>query len=222
MTPHRALARIGMRVIDAVQSHVALAGAARIEAGVRVFGFPDVTCHGELLVGQGAVLVSTPVPIRLVVDPGARLVIGAGSLVERGAMLRAHRSLVVGRNVRVGAGCVIDDQIGDGIVADGTWLEDADRDANANQDDAGALVGAIEERIRSVVGRVVPSASDAEESEDLRLFKEWDSLAALRVLVALEREFRVALPHDLFTREPRLASVTPLILEMATHRGKAR
>jgi acyl carrier protein len=218
MTPARAFARIASGAMDRIRSHVVLADAASVGAGVRVFGSPRVRCDGDLVVGPGVVLVSTPAPIRIVVDPGAKLVIGAGSVIESGAVLRAHARVVIGRNVRVGAGCTIDDEgVAEGVaVADGTWLDDAAATAAAEVVAPGdARVDAIEDRIRGVIGRVVPSALQAERDADLRLFKEWDSLAALRVLVALEREFSVTLPHDLLVRDPRLAGVTPHVLDKA-------
>jgi acyl carrier protein len=57
-----------------------------------------------------------------------------------------------------------------------------------------------------------------ESGDDLRLFKEWDSLAALRVLVAIEREFAVTLPHDLLVNEPRLDRVTAVLRAAMLHR----
>ncbi len=218
MTPARAFARIASGAMDRIRSHVALADAASVGAGVRVFGSPLVRCDGDLVVGPGVVLVSTPAAIRIVVDPDAKLVIGAGSVIESGAVLRAHARVVIGRNVRVGAGCTIDDEgVAEGItVPDGTWLDDAAATAAAEVAAPGdPRVDAIEDRIRGVIGRVVPGALQAERGADLRLFKEWDSLAALRVLVALEREFSVTLPHDLLVRDPRLAGVTPHVLDKA-------
>jgi acyl carrier protein len=218
----RPIVRLASRAIDALRSRVALTDATSVGAGVRVFGAPQISCQGDFIVGPRVVFVSTPMPIRVVVGPGARLVIGAGSLIESGAVLRAHRSLTIGSDVRVGVGCVLDDEAAPGAVAvpDGTWLEDgAAAQAAPGRDDG---IQAVEERIRAVIGRIVPGASRAGMGEDLRLIKDWDSLAALRVLVALEREFRVSLPHDLLTREPRLASVTPLVLGAVTMNGEAR
>jgi acyl carrier protein len=216
VTPARAFARIASGAMDRIRSHVALADAASVGAGVRVFGSLQLRCDGDLVVGPGVVFVSTPVPIRIIVDPGAKLVVGAGSVIESGAVLRAHGSVVIGRNVRVGAGRTVDDEgVAEGFaLPEGTWLDDAAASATAEvaaHDDP--RIDAIEDRIRGVIGRVVPGASQVERGADLRLFKEWDSLAALRVLVALEREFRVTLPHDLLVRDPRLAGVTAQVLE---------
>ena len=218
MTPVRAFARIASGAMDRVRSHVALADAASVGAGVRVFGSLQVRCEGDLVVGPRVVFVSTPAPIRIVVDPGAKLVVGAGSVIESGAVLRAHGRELIGLDERVGAGCTIDDEgAAEGLtVPDGTWLDDAEGITTPEVAAPGdPRIDAIEDRIRDVIGRVVPGASHAERGADLRLFKEWDSLAALRVLVALEREFRVTLPHDLLVRDPRLAGVTPHVLEKA-------
>jgi acyl carrier protein len=240
----RALGAVVSGTMDSLRSRVFLAGATSVGTGVRIFGRPRVSCEGELVVGPGVVIVSSPAPVQLLVAPGARLVIGAGTVIESGATIRARRGVVIGSEARVGVGCVIDD---DGpvpaeiAVHDRAWLEDGvillagAQIAARSIVPRGTLAGAtsiqtgtvahddpsraIEDRIRGVIGRVVPGASQAERGVDLRLFKGWDSLAALRVLVALEKEFSVTLPYDLFTHKPRLESVTPLLLATARHEG---
>jgi len=238
----RLLARAAGRAADGARSRIAFGGASRVGAGVHLFGWPRVSCEGTLVIGRDVVFVSSPAPIELLVARGATLVIGDGTLLESGATLRAARSVVIGRRARIGAGCVVDDDgADDGIaVADEAWIEDgavllggasiadgqvvprgaivgerADAGEAASQATAAVDEAArdrVEERVRAVMARVVPAASTAEWGTDLRLSKGWDSLAALRVLVALEKEFGVSLPYDLFTQQPRLASVAPYVL----------
>jgi acyl carrier protein/acetyltransferase-like isoleucine patch superfamily enzyme len=241
----RALARVAGRAADGARSRLAFGGASRVGDGVRLFGWPRVSCEGTLVIGRDVVFVSSPAPIELLVARGATLVIGDGTLVESGATLRAGHSVVIGRRARIGAGCVVDDDGAEpGItVADEAWIEDgavllggasvaggqvvprgaivgdraggvevAVEAATADDEVAGAARDRVEERVRAVMARVVPAAATAEWAADLRLSKGWDSLAALRVLVALEKEFGVSLPYDLFTQQPRLASVAPYVL----------
>jgi acyl carrier protein len=244
----RAIARVAGRAADDARSRLAFGGASRVGGGVRLFGWPRVSCEGTLVIGRDVVFVSSPAPIELLVARGATLVIGDGTLVESGATLRAGHSVVIGRRARIGAGCVVDDDGSEpGItVADEAWIEDgavllagasvargqvvprgaivgdradgasgvevAAQASTVDDEAARAARDRVEERVRAVMARVVPAASTAEWGADLRLSKGWDSLAALRVLVALEKEFGVSLPYDLFTQQPRLASVTPYVL----------
>jgi acyl carrier protein len=74
-----------------------------------------------------------------------------------------------------------------------------------------ASVADAERRIRKVLARIVPATSDVESSTELTQVAGWDSLAALRALVALEKEFAVMLPIHLFAERPSVASVTPIV-----------
>ena len=233
----RALGAVASRAIDGLRNRLLLGGATSVGAGVRIFGRPRVFCEGELVIGPGVVFVSSPAPVQLLVGRGAKLVIGAGTLLESGVTVRTRRSVTIGNEARIGVGCVLDD---DGpspaeiAVQDRAWLEDGAILLAGAQIAArsivprGAVVGAtstqvsavthngsaraVEDRIRGVIARILPSASGVEKGIDFRLLSGWDSLAALRIVVALEKEFAVALPYDLFSGRPCLESVTPLLL----------
>lgn len=232
--------------IDEAKARVAIRVATRLGPGTRVFGWPRIACDGELVVGRSVVFVSTPAPITLVVAPGASIVIGEGALIESGATVRASGRVVIGSRARIGVGCILDDEgpAGRGItVHDGAWLEDgvvllggavvaaqafvrrerSNLEAPAGTEAADAetalLVGT---RVRSVVSRVVSAAGSIEASADLAHVKGWDSLAALRVLVALEKEFAVSLPSDLLANHPTLESITPWVVSRASAGAEAR
>jgi acyl carrier protein/acetyltransferase-like isoleucine patch superfamily enzyme len=233
----RAIVRATIRALDAARAHVALASATRVGADVRVFGWPSVASEGELIVERGVVIVASPSPVEILVALGATLTIGEGAVLESGATLRVSHRVVVGRSVRVGRGCVIDDDGSgaDGIeIGDDAWLDDGAlvlgdariaararvtcetalvRTSTAEVPDAARSSRLLEDdsRLRHVVARVVPGALDVSCDADLRHIAGWDSLAALRVLVALEKEFRVTLPQDLFATEHSLESLVPLL-----------
>jgi acyl carrier protein len=246
MTGGRLFARALARGFDRARSGVALRGATRVGPKVRVFGWPRVACEGELVIGQGAVFVSTPASITLIVTRGASLVIGDGVLVESGATLRAHGRILVDNCARIGAGCVVDDdgpQPGKITILREAWIEDGAVLLAGTLVPAGARVSCrspvtpsrvgpslerppentdgsgadLDGRIRKVVTRVVPGAREAESGEDLSRIRGWDSLSALRVLVALEKEFSVVLPHDLLASAPRIESVKKVIATKATN-----
>jgi acetyltransferase-like isoleucine patch superfamily enzyme len=238
----RALAQAASRTIDQARSRLALAGATRLGSGIRLFGSIGVANAGELVIGDNVVFVSSPASVQLLVGPGAKLVIGDGCVIESGTTVRARRDIVIGRHVRVGVGCILDDDAAEHgaiLVQDQAWLEGwvillagarveasavvphgavlgASADGPASNRRRRAAedpeVRAVEARIRAAIGCVVPSASAAERGDDLRSFKGWDSLAALRIVVALEREFGVTLPCDLFASQARIEALTPHLL----------
>jgi acyl carrier protein len=142
-------------------------------------------------------------------------------------------------------GCIIDDERSEGggiDISPGSWVEDGAillGDANASAEGlmpettrsaAGQADGSVdgghgptdaERRIRTVVSRVVPLATEARGDEDLSRIKGWDSLCALRILVALENEFHVSLPPDLFAAQPRIDSLAKAISASASVRNGA-
>ncbi len=257
MNLSRSVARAAMGALDAVMSRAALRGATRVGSGVRVFGWPVVGNEGELTIGNEVAFVSTPSAIELLVAPGGSLVIGARTLIESGASVRARGIVRIGHGVRIGAGCIVD---GDGpgvhaiVIGDGAWLEngavllggvrvaagafvagggaagtgahDSSREpqaARSNGASSDALyIADVQRRLRAALSRVVPGISNIDIGNELTLVKGWDSLAALRALVALEKEFAVVLPTNLFADHPSLETVTPVVATAVARHGSVR
>jgi acyl carrier protein len=233
----RSLAETVSGAFDEAKTRVALRGATRVGTGTSVFGWPRIASQGELAIGRRAVFVSTPAPITLLVAPGGSLVIGEGVLIESGATVRVRGRVVIGSRARLGVGCILDDD-GPGrdiTVNEGAWVEDgvvllggavvaanaiARRERSAvdavgpgaeaaeTTSEAASRVG---QRVRTVVCRVVSAVGSVDDRTDLAHVKGWDSLAALRVLVALEKEFAISLPSDLLANHPTLESIMPWI-----------
>jgi acyl carrier protein len=222
--------------LDDAKTRVALRGATRVGSGTSVYGWPRLASEGELTIGRRAVFVSTPAPITLLVERGGSLVIGDGVLIESGVTVRARGRVVIGNRVRLGVGSILDDD-GPGrdiTVNEGAWIEDGVvllggalvpaqaviRPERSVADAAGAgaapatpdATGLVGRRIRTVVCRVVSAAGGVDTLADLAQVKGWDSLAALRVLVALEKEFAISLPSDLLSNHPTLESIVPWVL----------
>lgn len=231
-------ARAVGRALDEVRNRFALRRATRVGDKVRVFGWPSVVCDGELAIGSGVLLVSTPAPIHLVVAAGASLVIGDGSVIESGVTVRARRRVVIGNCARLGPGCIVDDEGSDqGItIAGEAWIEEGAvllggtvvsarshvprgavvaagqaAEADSPRPSASDAEPELDERVRKTLMRVVPGARQASPDEDLSRLKGWDSLCALRAVVALEKEFGVVLQHDLLAVRPRIASLSRVI-----------
>ena len=171
------------------RARLLLRGATRVGRRVRVFGRPDVICRGTLVVGDAVVILATPAPVTFVVEPTGTIEIGEGACIESGAVLRARGRLVIEPGARVDRETVLDDATHDEterrVPAGGEPRERAPRAPS-------------DERVRRVLASIVPSLREIAPDVDVRTAAGWDSLAALRAVVALERELGVSLPHDLF------------------------
>jgi len=208
------LARTIASISDRARARVVL--GARVGSGVRLLGTPSVVSRGTLVVGARAVIVSTPAPVTIVIRPNASVEIGEDALIESGAVIRARGRVVIGRGARIGVGCIVDDETADSelTVPDGEWIPDGaivtTGVSHAEEPNPSARADATNQRIRDVVCSVVSAVAELDDTSDLRGAPGFDSLAALRVIVALEKELGVGLPHDLFTRPRTIASLAAI------------
>jgi acyl carrier protein len=219
----RAVSRAVTKLVDGARARASF-GDAEVGPSVRILGFPSVACEGTLVVGARAVFVATPAPITIVVGKGATVEIGEGAVIESGAVLRARRRVTIGRNARVGVGCVVDDETSEGglRVEDGAWLADGTfvTGVTTSNEKTNGVNGvhhdATVDHIRGVVGSIIAEATQIDGATDLRRLRGFDSLAALRVVVALEKELGVSLPHDLFAQPRTLESIAAIAHARAT------
>ena len=185
----RVIAHTIRDVSDRTRARVAFGrGVGR---NVRIVGRASVVRDGEIHVGDDVTIVSSPAPVTIVAHEGASIDIGAGAVIESGAIIRAHEHVVIPPGAHVAAGSIIDDEVqsgGDAVTASGSAID----------------------RIREILASVVEAAEDANATTDVRTLEGWDSLAALRVIVSLEKELGITLPHDLFTEPRTLASLAAL------------
>ena len=192
------LIRVVARSAEDARARLLLRGATRVGRGVRVFGRPDVICRGTLVVGDRAVILSTPAAVTFVVEPTGTIEIGEGACIESGAVLRARHRLVIEPGARVERETVLDDAAsGETELRVPAGGEPRERGPRAPSD----------ERVRRVLASIVPSVHEIAPDVDVRTAPGWDSLAALRAVVALERELGVSLPHDLFADARTLESL---------------
>lgn len=181
----RAIAHTIRDVSDRTRARVAF--GRRVGRNVRIVGRASVVRDGEISVGDDVVIVSSPAPVTIVAHEGASIEIGDGAVIESGAIIRAHDHVVIPAGAKIAAGSIIDDEV---IV-----------------EDVAPATGTSIGRVREIVSSVVEAARDAGAAIDLRTLEGWDSLAALRVIVSLEKELDVVLPHDLFAEPRTLASL---------------
>lgn len=196
MSLSRWMVRAAARWTDDALARVVLRGA-RVGRNVRVFGIPSVVCEGTLLVGDDAVIVSTPAPVTIVVERGASVEIGAGACIEAGVTLHARRRIVIAPGARVEPGSVIDDLASDASETVVAHERSPSRDARSTGSG----------RVRAIVAFIVPTVRELGPADDVRRAPGWDSLAALRVIVTLEKELGVVLAHDLFARAYTLEAI---------------
>lgn len=185
----RVIAHTIRDVSDRTKARVAF--GRRVGRNVRIVGRASVVRDGEIRVGDDVTIVSSPAPVTIVAHEGASIDIGAGAIIESGAVIRAHEHVAIPPGARVAAGAIIDDEV-------------------TNVEDVAAVSGTALDRVRAIVSAVVESAEDASAVTDVRTLEGWDSLAALRVIVSLENELGITLPHDLFTEPRTLASLAAL------------
>lgn len=221
---------MAMNAAENARIRAALRGATRVGASVRVLGWPSIACEGELVIGARVVFVSTPGAVTLVVERGASIEIGDETLLESGATIRARKRVVVGAGARIGVGCVIDDAasdapelrieagawLADGAIIDGRAVTASAKSNGANGLSGNSANGHADARLRAVIASIVRHAARIGTSDDLRQMPGWDSLAALRVVVALEKELGVMLPHDLFAQPRTLDALGAIVRGEAT------
>jgi acyl carrier protein len=209
-----------MRFTDAAHARVALRGAVRIGSDARVIGWPSIACAGTLVVGDRVTIVSSPAAVTLVVARGASLEIGDDVVLESGATICARSSIIVGARAHVGVGAVVESACDAPLRID----EDISIEAASEQIIASNRNGlgapshdkvATPERVRAVVASIIQEASTIDRDTDLRHVAGWDSLAALRVLVALENDLGVRLPQDLFASPSTLESIAEIARRVA-------
>ena len=184
----RVIAHTIRDVSDRTRARVAF--GRRVGRNVSIVGRASVVRDGEIRVGDDVVIVSSPAPVTIVAHEGASIEIGDGAVIESGAVIRAHDHVVIPAGARIAAGSIIDDEV--------VRVEDAPAASNAI------------DRVREILASVVEAAEHADAGTDVRTLAGWDSLAALRVIVSLEKELGVVLPHDLFTEPRTLASLATL------------
>ncbi len=185
----RVIAHAIRDVSDRARARVAF--GRRVGKNVRIVGRASVVRDGEIRVGNDVVIVSSPAPVTIVAHEGASIEIGDGAIIESGAVIRARDRVVIPPGARIAAGSIIDDEVAveEVTTASSTALD----------------------RVRAIVAAVVATAEEAGADADVRSLVGWDSLTALRVIVSLEKDLGVTLPHDLFAEPRTLASLATFV-----------
>jgi acetyltransferase-like isoleucine patch superfamily enzyme/acyl carrier protein len=167
-------------------AEIAIGDGAVIEAGATIVAGAR---GARVIIGADARIG----PMCLVLDDdgpdaqSAGVAIGDGATLEEGVTLL--RGAVVRAGERVARGTTL------GGAASALSTKRTLRNGRAATDDEARI-----DRVRRAATRIVPRVAHASLDAELQSIAGWDSLAALRVLVAVEDELHVVLPTDVFAR----------------------
>jgi acyl carrier protein len=241
-----ALGRVSLRGATGVGPGTRVFGWPRVENQGELLVGRDVTFVAtpaaiELRVLPGASLVI-----------GARALIESGVLIRAVGAVRIGRGVRIGAGCVIDGEAPGGDPYAGGVsIGEGAWLENgvilhggaevppgtvirpeisafaprsprSEGQGFSDEHASGEGEADFDRRLRAVLSRVVAATSTVEPDAELTTVRGWDSLAALRALVALEREFSIVLPVNLFAERPSLAAVKPIIAaRVARHASQA-
>lgn len=182
-----------MLASEPVASHLVTGprGVLRIGNGVSIGHGAAISAHGEVVIGDGAVLgpfamvldtdfhraedhsvAADPKPIQI----GARARLGAHVVVLRGAR--------IGEGATVLAGSVVASEIAPGAVVAGVPARPLHGDGEGQR--------TVAELVREVLGL----AALPDRGQGPNELHGWDSLGALNLLLAIEREYGISLSEE--------------------------
>lgn len=181
-----------------VRSHLVASGTMRIGDRVHIGGGAAISCVGEIEIGDdvsigdfamifdsdfhvaddiGAIAAPKPIRIAQGVRVGHRVVILPGSTIGAGAVVKA--------------GSVISGVIPDNAIVEGNPARPS-RPNDGSSREASLL------DIPSLVMQVLGLTSLPDVQDGPKQIAKWDSFGSLRLIVAIEERFGVALSEDQF------------------------
>jgi len=201
-----------------VQSHLVTgpAGALEIGRGVRIGHGAAVVSHARVEIGEGARIG----PFAMIMDTdfheaGAHDKAGEPKPIRigRGAVLESRvtvlRGTTIGDNARVRAGSVVSGDVPANTVVAGV---------PARPERAGAMEEAeVSAIVRSVFGLKELPLPDAGPGQ----VPGWDSLGALKLLLALEEAFGVTLTEHDMMRAKSIADLDAVVQEAGARSSRA-
>jgi acetyltransferase-like isoleucine patch superfamily enzyme len=194
-----------------VQSHFVVGPGGRLELGAdsSVSYGAAISAQASVIIGRqsriGPLVVIMDSDFHVVGDPNARppqtpIEIGNDVVIE--SRVTILRGSVIGDGARVRSGSVVSGNIAAGTTVSGvpaSVLGDAALDVGDNVDLRGLF--------KLVLG--LPQTPGLDDGPDQ--IPQWDSLGALKLLLAIERTYKVTLPEDQLKRANSIARLTQVV-----------
>jgi acetyltransferase-like isoleucine patch superfamily enzyme/acyl carrier protein len=198
---------------------VGTGGALEIGDGVSIGHGCAISCDSRVRIGDG-----TSIGPYLVLADSDFHVVGARHEVPE------PRPIEIGRDVKIGARVNVlpGSRIGDGatvvagstvagVVAPNTVVSGVP--ARVGGGKASSDSGSIAQRVCATVARALGLTSVPDLEAGPAQIPEWDSLGALRLVLALEDDFRVRLPEQEMVRVRRIADLVAAVEARAEKRS---
>ncbi|HEY1956347.1 MAG TPA: phosphopantetheine-binding protein [Polyangiaceae bacterium] len=194
-----------------VQSHLVVARGARLVIGrdVAIGSAAAISCSSEITIGDGVrigrgvvIMDSDFHDTESMGSPGASaaIVIGAGACIgDEVVILKGAR---IGDGARIAAASVVSGIVPAGALASGVPAR-VRRDATAPSGD-------VETRVVAIVAATF-DVDHVDPADGPATLAHWDSLGALRLLVALEEDLGVRLAEDALSGVADVASLVRVV-----------
>ena len=195
-----------------VQSHLVVARGARlvIGKGVAIGSGAAISCASEITIGDGVrigravvVMDSDFHDAEAMASPGASaaIVIGAGA--------RIGDEVVILKGARIGEGArIADASVVSGVIAPGAFASGVPARVRRV-----SSVGTsnVEERIHAIVADTFELDRALDPSDGPATIARWDSLGALRLLLALEEELGVSLAENALSHVANVGELAAVV-----------
>ncbi|MGE0628508.1 MAG: acyltransferase [Hyphomicrobiaceae bacterium] len=89
-------------LLDLINAQVRMGLRATVPLSVRLRGRIRVAGRGKVILGHAVFLLGTIVPIELVSEERARIVIGDQSFINYGTSISAHKEVIIGSRCKIG------------------------------------------------------------------------------------------------------------------------
>lgn len=195
------------------QSHLVVERGAALEIGrgVTIGCGAAISCASHVRIGDGARLGRGV----MILDSDfheaeAMGSSGAAAPIEIGDGARLDDDVVVLKGARIGAGAhVAAASVVSGTIPDGAFASGVP--ARVRREGATATSADLEDRVRALVAETFDLARDIDPADGPATIARWDSLGALRLLLALEEDLGVHLAEDALTKVGSVADLVAVV-----------
>jgi acetyltransferase-like isoleucine patch superfamily enzyme/acyl carrier protein len=193
-----------------VQSHMVVGPGAELSvgSGCRIGYGAAISAYGAVKIGRnvriGPFVVIMDSDFHVAGDRNAEaapkpITIGDGAIIE--SRVTILRGSSIGAGARIRSGSVVSGQIAAGVVAAGVpasaWSEDVGDGASQS--------------VTAVVMKVLSLSAPPQLSDGPSQIAQWDSFGALKLLLALEKSFKVSLREEQIKSAHSIADLADVV-----------